>query len=98
MPQPLRSTPFAEYSSMSTFARQPIASSPPGTCSAPSIASIAMVIHLGGTLNVFDAVSMTPPTYNYAFRYAAFDAFRRLCNDGPYDPSIRDHIVPSYAS
>ena len=26
----------------------------------------------------------------------AFDAFRRLCNDGPYDPSVRDHIVPSY--
>jgi NAD(P) transhydrogenase len=37
-----------------------------------------MVIHFGGTLGVFDEVSMNTPTYSYAYKYAAFDGFRRL--------------------
>ena len=36
-----------------------------------------MVIHFGGTLSVFDEVSMNTPTYSYAYKYAAFDGFRR---------------------
>jgi NAD(P) transhydrogenase len=43
-----------------------------------------MVIHFGGTLNVFNEISMNTPTYSYAYKYAAFDAFRRLHPDqGP---------------
>lgn len=37
-----------------------------------------MVIHFRGTLSVFDEVSMNTPTYSYAYKYAAFDGFRRL--------------------
>ena len=37
-----------------------------------------MVIHFGGALDVFDEVSMNTPTYSYAYKYAAFDGFRRL--------------------
>jgi NAD(P) transhydrogenase len=37
-----------------------------------------MVIHFGGTLGVFDEVSMNTPTYSYAYKYAASDGFRRL--------------------
>jgi hypothetical protein len=57
-----------------------------------------MVIHFGGTLSVFDEVSMNTPTYSYAYKYAAFDAFRRLRNAGPYDRSVRERFVPSYES
>jgi NAD(P) transhydrogenase len=57
-----------------------------------------MVIHFGGTLSVFDEVSMNTPTYSYAYKYAAFDAFRRLRDDGPTDPNVHDRIVPSYES
>ncbi|MBV9105240.1 MAG: FAD-dependent oxidoreductase [Verrucomicrobia bacterium] len=42
-----------------------------------------MVIHFRGTLGVFDEVSMNTPTYSYAYKYAAFDGFRRLHPDGP---------------
>jgi NAD(P) transhydrogenase len=37
-----------------------------------------MVIHFGGTLSVFNQVSMNTSTYSYACKYAAFDGFRRL--------------------
>jgi NAD(P) transhydrogenase len=48
-----------------------------------------MVIHFGGTLSVFDEVSMNTPTYSYAYKYAAFDGFRRLHHDGAYHASVR---------
>jgi NAD(P) transhydrogenase len=48
-----------------------------------------MVIHFGGTLSVFDEVSMNTPTYSYAYKYAAFDGFRRLDDDGPPHPRDR---------
>jgi len=48
-----------------------------------------MVIHFGGTLSVFDEVSMNTPTYSYAYKYAAFDGFRRLRRNGPYHASVR---------
>ena len=41
-----------------------------------------MVIHFGGTLSVFDEVSMNTPTYCYAYKYAAFDGFHRLHYEG----------------
>jgi NAD(P) transhydrogenase len=41
-----------------------------------------MVIHFGGTLSVFDEVSMNTPTYSYAYKYAAFDGFHRLHYEG----------------
>jgi NAD(P) transhydrogenase len=43
-----------------------------------------MVIHFGGTLGTFDEMSMNTPTYSYAYKYAAFDAFRRLHHDGTH--------------
>jgi len=48
-----------------------------------------MVIHFDGTLSVFDEVSMNTPTYSYAYKYAAFDGFRRLRRNGPYHASVR---------
>jgi NAD(P) transhydrogenase len=48
-----------------------------------------MVIHFGGTLSVFDEVSMNTPTYSYAYKYAAFDGFRRLHPAGPHRSSVR---------
>jgi NAD(P) transhydrogenase len=48
-----------------------------------------MVIHFGGTLSVFDEVSMNTPTYSYAYKYAAFDGFRRLHHDRPYHASVQ---------
>jgi NAD(P) transhydrogenase len=48
-----------------------------------------MVIHFGGTLIVFDEVSMNTPTYSYAYKYAAFDGFRRLHPAGPHQSSVR---------
>ena len=48
-----------------------------------------MVIHFGGTLSVFDEVSMNTPTYSYAYKYAAFDGFRRLRRNGPLHASVR---------
>jgi NAD(P) transhydrogenase len=56
-----------------------------------------MVIHFGGTLSVFDEVSMNTPTYSYAYKYAAFDAFRRL-GLMHRTTSVRDQIVPAYES
>jgi NAD(P) transhydrogenase len=41
-----------------------------------------MVIHFGGTLRAFDEVSMNTPTYSYAYKYAAFDGFRRINQRG----------------
>jgi pyruvate/2-oxoglutarate dehydrogenase complex dihydrolipoamide dehydrogenase (E3) component len=37
-----------------------------------------MVIRFAGTLRAFDEVSINTPTYRYAYKYAAFDGFRRL--------------------
>ena len=37
-----------------------------------------MVIHLGGGLDDFNAVTLNTPTYAYAYKYAAFDGFSRL--------------------
>jgi NAD(P) transhydrogenase len=54
-----------------------------------------MVIHFGGTLSVFDEVSMNTPTYSYAYKYAAFDGFQRLHHDGSYRAAVRDPIVPA---
>jgi hypothetical protein len=34
-------------------------------------------------------VSMNTPTYSYAYKYAAFDGFRRLRRNGPYHASVR---------
>src|SRR5271165_1176100 len=48
-----------------------------------------MVIHFGGTLSAFDEMSMNTPTYSYAYKYAAFDGFRRLRHDGPDHASVR---------
>jgi NAD(P) transhydrogenase len=47
-----------------------------------------MVIHFGGTLSVFDEVSMNTPTYTYAYKYAAFDGFRRLHHNGAHPASV----------
>src|SRR5258707_1251447 len=54
-----------------------------------------MVIHFGGTLSVFDEVSMNTPTYSYAYKYAAFDGFQRLHHDGSFHASVGDQIVPA---
>jgi NAD(P) transhydrogenase len=43
-----------------------------------------MVIHFGWTLSVFDEVSMNTPTYSYAYKYAAFDGFRRPLISGQH--------------
>jgi len=48
-----------------------------------------MVIHFGGTLSVFDEVSMNTPTYSYAYKYAAFDGLRRLHHGAPHHGSLR---------
>ncbi len=48
-----------------------------------------MVIHFGATLCVFNEVSMNTPTYSYAYKYAAFDGFRRLHHDEPPEASVR---------
>jgi NAD(P) transhydrogenase len=37
-----------------------------------------MVIHFGGTLSAIEEISINTPTYSYAYKYAAFDGFRRL--------------------
>jgi NAD(P) transhydrogenase len=47
-----------------------------------------MVIHFGGTLSVFDEVSMNTPTYTYAYKYAAFDGFRRLHHHAAHPASV----------
>jgi NAD(P) transhydrogenase len=48
-----------------------------------------MVIHFGGTLSVFDEVSLNTPTYSYAYKYAAFDGLRRLHHERPHHASVR---------
>jgi len=37
-----------------------------------------MVMHQGGTIDVFIAVTMNTPTYSYAYKYATADGIRRL--------------------
>jgi NAD(P) transhydrogenase len=37
-----------------------------------------MVMHLGGTIDAFIAVTMNTPTYSYAYKYATADGIRRL--------------------
>ena len=41
-----------------------------------------MVIRCGGTLNTIANMSMTTPTYAYAYTYAAFDGLRRIAAAG----------------
>jgi NAD(P) transhydrogenase len=42
-----------------------------------------MVMHLGGTLDAFIAVTMNTPTYSYAYKYATADGIRRLVASEP---------------
>jgi NAD(P) transhydrogenase len=37
-----------------------------------------MVLHYGGTIDVFSTVTLPTPTYSYAYKNAAFDGLRRL--------------------
>ncbi len=37
-----------------------------------------MVMHFGGTIDVFVAATMNTPTYSYAYKYATADGLRRL--------------------
>jgi NAD(P) transhydrogenase len=37
-----------------------------------------MLIRCGGTMNTLANMSMNTPTYSYAYKYAAFDGFRKL--------------------
>jgi NAD(P) transhydrogenase len=37
-----------------------------------------MAIRCGGTMSTFANMSLNTPTYSYAYKYAAFDAMRRL--------------------
>lgn len=41
-----------------------------------------MVIHFGGGLDDFNAVTLNTPTYTYAYKYAAFDGLLRLRTQG----------------
>jgi len=37
-----------------------------------------MVLHYGGTVDIFSAMTLPTPTYSYAYKNAAFDGLRRL--------------------
>ena len=37
-----------------------------------------MVLHYGGTLDVFSMVTLPTPTYSYAYKNATFDGLRGL--------------------
>jgi len=37
-----------------------------------------MVLHYGGTLEIFGAIALPTPTYSYAYKHAAFDGLHRL--------------------
>jgi NAD(P) transhydrogenase len=50
-----------------------------------------MVIHFGGTLSAMEEISINTPTYSYAYKYAAFDGFRRLRQTQSSKPSVRTH-------
>lgn len=39
-----------------------------------------MVLHYGGTVDIFSAITLPTPTYSYAYKNAAFDGLRRLGN------------------
>jgi NAD(P) transhydrogenase len=39
-----------------------------------------MVLHYGGTIDIFSAITLPTPTYSYAYKNAAFDGLRRLGN------------------
>lgn len=39
-----------------------------------------MVLHYGGTVDIFSAITLPTPTYSYAYKNAAFDGLRRLEN------------------
>jgi NAD(P) transhydrogenase len=41
-----------------------------------------MVLHYGGTLDVFSAITLPTPTYSYAYKNAAFDGLMRLQRRG----------------
>jgi len=37
-----------------------------------------MVLHYGGTIDIFSAITLPTPTYSYAYKNAAFDGLRRV--------------------
>jgi NAD(P) transhydrogenase len=37
-----------------------------------------MVLHYGGTVDIFSAITLPTPTYSYAYKNAAFDGLRRV--------------------
>jgi NAD(P) transhydrogenase len=37
-----------------------------------------MVLHYGGTINIFSAITLPTPTYSYAYKNAAFDGLMRV--------------------
>ena len=37
-----------------------------------------MVLHYGGTIDIFSAITLPTPSYSYAYKNAAFDGLRRL--------------------
>ncbi len=37
-----------------------------------------MVLHYGGTIDIFSTITLPTPTYSYAYKNAAFDGLRRL--------------------
>jgi NAD(P) transhydrogenase len=39
-----------------------------------------MVLHYGGTIDIFSKITLPTPTYSYAYKNAAFDGLRRLMN------------------
>lgn len=39
-----------------------------------------MVLHYGGTIDIFSQITLPTPTYSYAYKNAAFDGLRRVMN------------------
>jgi NAD(P) transhydrogenase len=37
-----------------------------------------MVLHYGGTIDIFSTITLPTPTYSYAYKNAAFDGLRQL--------------------
>ena len=37
-----------------------------------------MVLHYGGTIDIFSMITVPTPTYSYAYKNAAFDGLRRV--------------------
>jgi NAD(P) transhydrogenase len=49
-----------------------------GELASEMIGAGQMVIHYGGTLDIFSQITLPTPTYSYAYKNACFDGLRRL--------------------